>query len=405
MDLTVYDEAYWQAEYLRQQEEKAQPAIEEEDPQELTEEAQKRQLNETLKQWFAYETELEEKLRRKFKILKPFRLIIIAMCWLGLVVLVIGLYKTVSVLTDIYPITTILESMVENAKTSGNRAGFFWLSILSIIILLLILVSPILIAILLILTGIFRIPLTIFDNIFLGKLDAVLKKAQQTIHSMKEQAGWFSNKQHQTNSPIATQTKESYGEQFEKQTAEALDALPNVCYIPNVYLPTDNQMIKSTEVDIVAITPYGIMSIECKGMPGKFVGTDTDGQWAYSKLGQAERSFSNPLLQNNGHIIAIKKQMKPFWEKMGKSEIPLFNVVCTPADTDYDDVKITKNENFLVHIDKFPDFYDALSKTYPLALTDAEMLYLHTVLEEVRLDNDTEKENHIASIHIKTGKF
>lgn len=103
-------------------------------------------------------------------------------------------------------------------------------------------------------------------------------------------------------------TASAKGQAGEKQLLRNLKSLN--CYklfVPNIRIKyTNNQY---TEIDLVMITEYGVFVYEVKNYDGSVYGNATSQQWKVY-LGGQEYTFYNPVLQNKGHIYALRKATK-----------------------------------------------------------------------------------------------
>lgn len=67
---------------------------------------------------------------------------------------------------------------------------------------------------------------------------------------------------------------------------------------------------RSTEIDHLLITNGGIFVIETKGLTGKILGKDSDEIWTQIKDNyESTKTFKNPVIQNDGHIKALKRML------------------------------------------------------------------------------------------------
>jgi Holliday junction resolvase-like predicted endonuclease len=62
------------------------------------------------------------------------------------------------------------------------------------------------------------------------------------------------------------------------------------------------------ECDIIAVGKGSVYVIEVKNYTGTITGSPTQQEWMQRKVDTAPRSFYNPLLQNQTHIEALKRQ-------------------------------------------------------------------------------------------------
>lgn len=63
---------------------------------------------------------------------------------------------------------------------------------------------------------------------------------------------------------------------------------------------------RSTQIDHVVISPYGIFVIETKNYQGKIYGGDRSDQWSQYIWGH-KYTLHNPVRQNYGHIMALMR--------------------------------------------------------------------------------------------------
>lgn len=65
----------------------------------------------------------------------------------------------------------------------------------------------------------------------------------------------------------------------------------------------------SNEIDLLVINQQGLFVIECKNMSGMIVGEGQSTHWTQYKNGGGHIRFRNPILQNEGHIRALKREV------------------------------------------------------------------------------------------------
>lgn len=111
-------------------------------------------------------------------------------------------------------------------------------------------------------------------------------------------------------------------ELFEGSVASTLSLRKDVYKVyNNLYFCTPDLQITDGEVskgsivqqDIIAITKYGILAIECKDYNGG-VAMTIGSQWRHN-----DGYFSNPVMQNQNHIDILKR--------ISNINIPIFNAV------------------------------------------------------------------------------
>ena len=95
------------------------------------------------------------------------------------------------------------------------------------------------------------------------------------------------------------------GQEGEKEVERILAHLPREEYIVlnDVLLPTGRG---TTQLDHVVVSLYGIFVIESKNYKGKIYGTRSSEKWS-QYIGEEEYHFRNPVKQNSGHVMAVKR--------------------------------------------------------------------------------------------------
>ena len=90
-----------------------------------------------------------------------------------------------------------------------------------------------------------------------------------------------------------------------------------------------------SQIDIVVATPQGLLAIEVKDYSGWLFGNEKQRYWTQVlNYGKEKYRFYNPIMQNAGHIKALREQSEQF------AYLPIFNVVlfdgnCTLKNVNY----------------------------------------------------------------------
>lgn len=95
------------------------------------------------------------------------------------------------------------------------------------------------------------------------------------------------------------------GKRGERSVSRRLDWLPS-----DEYVTLDDLMLSSngrtTQIDHVVVSIYGIFVIETKNYKGIITGGENTDTWT-QHLYQSKNSLANPIRQNKGHIAAIRR--------------------------------------------------------------------------------------------------
>ncbi|MUV37769.1 uncharacterized protein JNUCC1_01575 [Lentibacillus sp. JNUCC-1] len=74
--------------------------------------------------------------------------------------------------------------------------------------------------------------------------------------------------------------------------------------LTNIYIEKEDG--KTTEVDLVMLSEWGVYVIESKNYSGWIFGNEKNRNWTQSLPNRRKYRFYNPIRQNQGHIRAIK---------------------------------------------------------------------------------------------------
>jgi len=102
------------------------------------------------------------------------------------------------------------------------------------------------------------------------------------------------------------------------------------------------QNCEFSQIDLVAITDAGIIVFEVKDYSGWIFGNGNENKWTQVlAYGKVKNRFYNPIMQNNRHIIELKKQLAEF------ENIPFFSIVVFYGDSELKDVSFVPNRTYL----------------------------------------------------------
>lgn len=97
------------------------------------------------------------------------------------------------------------------------------------------------------------------------------------------------------------------GVRGEIKVSKKLSLLSNEYYVLNdILLRIGN---RSSQIDHIVVSIYGIFVIETKNYKGWIFGSEKSRQWTQNLFGE-KYFFQNPIIQNKGHIYALKKALK-----------------------------------------------------------------------------------------------
>lgn len=171
------------------------------------------------------------------------------------------------------------------------------------------------------------------------------------------------------------------GEIGEESVASILKTLPKDYVVFNdVYLEIKG---KSTQIDHVVISRYGVFIIETKNYTGWIFGNDTSEYWTQT-IYENKYQLRNPLKQNYAHLKTLQSIF-------GIDERFYFPIVA------FHDRATLKCETYgnVMYFSELKDFL--LSKTIP-KLTDELVNRLSAILMYYSIKNENQKQKHILKV-------
>ena len=118
----------------------------------------------------------------------------------------------------------------------------------------------------------------------------------------------------------------SKGKVGEKVVSRKLDQLPKDQYqvLNNVTIPTPKG---SSQIDHLVVSIYGIFVIETKNYNGWIYGGEYAEYWTQNIYGN-KYQFYNPILQNAGHVRALRRVLKEF------EPLPILPIIAFSGEAD-----------------------------------------------------------------------
>lgn len=169
------------------------------------------------------------------------------------------------------------------------------------------------------------------------------------------------------------------GDELEEKVVKLTkEKIPNSKIIRNIIIPNGKK--GTTEIDILVVSEFGNLCIECKNYNAKIVGNIKDFQWVLH-YGKTQIKKYSPLKQNTRHIFCLRNLVPTQYE----------NIVIFGEKTNLDE-NLYKN-NSIMKIEKFEKFLD-------------KFINLDKIQDERRVENlydffkeyqpsEVDKRNHI----------
>lgn len=187
--------------------------------------------------------------------------------------------------------------------------------------------------------------------------------------------------------------KGAYGEWLVKVKLGGLDKNKYIV-VNDVYLSSASGNTKTTQVDHIVVSTYGIFVIETKNYNGKIIGSDNGAQWT-QYFGRKKFKLYNPLRQNYGHVKSVEK-----WLASQEIEgVPVVPLVVFAGDAKLKGVSKDK----VISVGRLNKVIKEHSEAE--VLSEEKALEIATVLRKEGIPEAGETKSHVKEIEkIKTGR-
>lgn len=176
------------------------------------------------------------------------------------------------------------------------------------------------------------------------------------------------------------------GEKGEHYVSNLLNQLPEDQYrilnditIPSVY--------KTSQIDHIVVSIYGIFVIETKYYKGWIFGSEDSEYWTQNIYGHKYQLY-NPIRQNKSHILALKKAIPEL------ENFPIFSIIAFSSQAQLDN-RIPCN-----YVIYWKDILPAITSRHQVSLTQEEVSFLCDKILSRRLDPELVKSRHINQVNI-----
>lgn len=160
----------------------------------------------------------------------------------------------------------------------------------------------------------------------------------------------------------------------------------------NLYIPVANDNI--TELDGLFINERGIFVFEAKNYTGTIYGNDLSHDWSktmFTKNGTEKKTFYNPIMQNSGHVRAVKNAID-------LSNTPVFNVVAFADSADITKVETNSPYTYVVNYREIPSL---LRNTGTSAISRKEIKRLKDEFKKFKKVKKSTLRKHIKDVKSK----
>jgi len=190
-------------------------------------------------------------------------------------------------------------------------------------------------------------------------------------------------------------SKGNYGEFLTFRILEKMKG--NNKLLTNIYISKADGT--TTEIDLLMINKAGFYVFESKNYSGWIFGNEKDKNWTQSLKGGKKIQFLNPVIQNNGHIKALRKLLI----ETSSSNI-FYSYIVLSTRCDLKKVTVTTPGIFVMKRDMllFALKKDMSNRTE--VLTDVQIGTFYEILQKHSLTDSVTKEQHIQNIVNKQNK-
>ena len=176
------------------------------------------------------------------------------------------------------------------------------------------------------------------------------------------------------------------GERGEYYVSKLLNQLPEDQYriLNDITIPGK---YKTSQIDHIVVSIYGIFVIETKYYKGWIFGTEDSEYWTQNIYGYKYRLY-NPIRQNKSHILALKKALPEL------EGLPIFSIIAFSSQAQLD------NRIPCSYVIYWGDILPAITSRKQISLTQEQVSYLSDKILSIRLDPELAKSRHISQVYI-----
>lgn len=173
------------------------------------------------------------------------------------------------------------------------------------------------------------------------------------------------------------------GENFVFNTLKKLD--PEYYKIINDVLLPSSGNTKTTQIDHIVVSNFGIFCIETKDYSGWIFGRATDKYWT-QVLYRKKTRFYNPMRQNYAHVKSVENLISNL-----NLSAPVFSFIAFPGA---DKLKISGADN----VGYARDVLFKIQSFNKQVLSDSDRDIIYDAIFQNNIINENDRENHIDSV-------
>lgn len=163
----------------------------------------------------------------------------------------------------------------------------------------------------------------------------------------------------------------------------------------DLYIPTKGNNF--SQIDLLLLSPVGIVVFEVKDYSGWIFGDARQNQWTQVlNYGKEKHRFYNPIIQNAVHITHLKKYLM--------KEAPCFSVIVFSGDCELKSINFVPQNTFVVKPNRVLDVINTIygNNTKRVIYTEKTLQILKQAVSYGA--NPEIRKRHIENIHDMLGK-
>lgn len=183
--------------------------------------------------------------------------------------------------------------------------------------------------------------------------------------------------------------KGNYGERQVNRILSRLDSTRYTIY-QDLYIPTGDD--KTSQVDHIVTSPYGIFVIETKHYNGWIFGNEKNRYWTQVIYKRKEKLF-NPIWQNAGHVKALENYLK--------TDKKIFTSIIAFSNQSTFKFKEPFTRARVIH---FPNLIPTITENNKSLISEKQLNEINRMLNELKItDNKIKKE--VGKAHVQAIKL
>lgn len=147
---------------------------------------------------------------------------------------------------------------------------------------------------------------------------------------------------------------------------------------------------KTSQIDHMIISPYGIFVIETKYYRGLICGNKEEEQWSqYLNHGSQKYNFLNPIMQNESHIKVVKNMIINSYGN--DLNLPIVSIVTFPKIATLSDYIL--DNNLAIYYSEIPNFIFNFGKEKKIDINTVKDIYNY--FSRLNIVDPVERETHV----------